>query len=166
MAPCLRGLVSRATRLRNTVAPPLYRPQHLPRVLSSCLPPPTKAFPGHHRPSCPISTNQRRNLSSTSSACAEPAESTSPSVLSALPICCPGCGAYAQTVDPDELGYYSEGRRRKFGVERGHNPKILEQDAELTDELKLEGEAAAEAIEKILRDAEEEGKKAPPPKCT
>lgn len=172
MAPILRGLVPRATGLRSTTAPPLYRPQHLPRALSSrshsrLSTPPPKVFPGHHHhPSCPIGTNQQRSLSSTRSAYAEPTEPTSSSALSALPVCCPGCGAYAQIVDPDELGYYSEGRRRKFSIEREKDPENLEQDAETTDELRIEGELAAGTIEKALRDAEEKGKKAPPPKRT
>lgn len=28
-----------------------------------------------------------------------------------LPICCPGCGAYSQTIDPNEPGYYSMTRK-------------------------------------------------------
>lgn len=174
MVPFFRGLGSRVIRLRNPIAPPLYRPQHLPRALSSrshprLSTPPPKVFPGHHHlhhPSCPIGTNQQRCLSSTGSAYAEPTEPPSSSALSALPVCCPGCGAYAQIVDPEELGYYSEGRRRKFNIERGQKPENLEQGAEATDELRIEGEVAAGTIEKALRDAEEKGKRAPPPKRT
>jgi hypothetical protein len=29
-----------------------------------------------------------------------------------VPICCPGCGAYSQTVDPNEPGYYGRTRKR------------------------------------------------------
>lgn len=29
-----------------------------------------------------------------------------------LPICCPGCGAYSQTIDPNEPGYYSKTRKK------------------------------------------------------
>lgn len=29
-----------------------------------------------------------------------------------LPISCPGCGAYAQTIEPDEPGYYSRTRKK------------------------------------------------------
>lgn len=174
MAPFPRVLGTRVIRLRNPIAPPLYRPQHLPRALSSrshprLSTPPPKVFPGHHHhhhyhPSCPIGTNQQRCLSSTGSAYAEPTEPPSSSALSALPVCCPGCGAYAQIVDPEELGYYSEGRRRKFSIEREQKPENLEQGAEATDELRIEGEVAAGTIEKALRDAEEKGKRAPPPK--
>lgn len=84
--------------------------------------------------------------------------------LDALPICCPGCGAYAQTVEPNELGYYSEGRRRKFSSEEQHKPDTEEQEVDNPDELKDEGEVAAETIEKALRVAEKNEGKAPRPK--
>ncbi|GLI75897.1 mitochondrial ribosome small subunit bioproteinsis protein [Penicillium ochrochloron] len=29
-----------------------------------------------------------------------------------LPICCPGCGAFSQTIEPDEPGYYSASRKQ------------------------------------------------------
>lgn len=43
----------------------------------------------------------------------EPASNTS-SLLhkDVVPICCPGCGAYSQTTDPNEPGYYSRTRKR------------------------------------------------------
>lgn len=43
-----------------------------------------------------------------------PESSSSSSLLpnEILPICCPGCGAYAQTTDPNEPGYYSKARKR------------------------------------------------------
>lgn len=83
--------------------------------------------------------------------------------MNTIPICCPGCGAYAQTIDPGELGFYGEGRRRKFA--KGQSaPKEEDKDAGNTEELKTEGEAAAERIEKVLRDAEEKGYTRPAPK--
>ena len=30
----------------------------------------------------------------------------------ALPICCPGCGAFSQTIEPEEPGYYSRSRKQ------------------------------------------------------
>ena len=33
-------------------------------------------------------------------------------LIEILPICCPGCGAFAQTVEPNEPGFYSENRKQ------------------------------------------------------
>ena len=168
MAPYINGLVSRATRLRSTTVPRLYRPRYLPRTiplwpLFSRLSP-NSSGRHHHQLTCPIGSQQKRNLSYTSPAYEESTESTSPVALDALPICCPGCGAYAQTVEPNELGYYSEGRRRKFSSEEQHKPDTEEQEVDNPDELKDEGEVAAETIEKALRVAEKNEGKAPRPK--
>lgn len=151
MAPCLRGIASRAVKLCHITPTPLYRTRLLPRVLPSRSLFSPKSFPVH-------STIGQRNFSSTIQPCAN-----LDTVTNTLPICCPGCGAYAQTIEPDELGYYGEGRRRKF-VKGQPAPKEGEKDAENTDELKTEGEAAAERIEKVLRDAEEKGYTRPAPK--
>lgn len=172
MAPYIRGLVSRATRLRSTIVPRLYKHQHLPRTLSSWSlfsPLSPKGSSGHHHHhhrqlSCLIGTQQQRNISSTGPAVEEPTESTSALALDALPVCCPGCGAYAQTVEPTELGYYSESRRRKFSVERQQKPDTEEQEVDNPDESKDEGEVAAETIENALRVAEKNEGKAPRPK--
>lgn len=172
MAPYIRGLVSRATRLRSTIVPRLYKHQHLPRTLSSWSlfsPLSPKGSSGHHHHhhrqlSCLIGTQQQRNISSTGPAVEERTESTSALALDALPVCCPGCGAYAQTVEPTELGYYSESRRRKFSVEGQQKPDTEEQEVDNSDELKNEGEVAAETIEKALRVAEKNEGKAPRPK--
>jgi hypothetical protein len=32
--------------------------------------------------------------------------------LDLLPVCCPGCGAYAQIFDPNKPGYYSRSRKK------------------------------------------------------
>lgn len=169
MALYISGLVSRATRLRIPAVHRLCRPQRLPRVLPfSQLSP---KGPGrhyyhlhHHRLTCPIIAQQQRKFSSTRPACEESTESTSPVALDALPICCPGCGAYTQTIEPDELGYYSESRRRKFSAEGQQKPAPGEQEVDNPDGLKDEGEVAAETIEKALRIAERNEGKAPLPK--
>lgn len=152
MAPCLRGIASRAVKLRHITPTPLYRTRLIPRVLPSRSLFSPKSFSGHS------TINQRRNLSSSIQPCAN-----LDTVTNTLPICCPGCGAYAQTIEPDELGFYGEGRRRK--IAKGQpTPKEGDKDAENTEELKTEGEAAAERIEKVLRDAEEKGYTRPAPK--
>jgi hypothetical protein len=53
-------------------------------------------------------------------------DQSEPSILprSLLPICCPGCGAYTQTVDPNEPGYYSKtGRKTRKLRNRNDAPK-------------------------------------------
>lgn len=37
---------------------------------------------------------------------------TPPSFIQDLPICCPGCGAYSQTTEPNGPGYYSSTRKQ------------------------------------------------------
>lgn len=155
MAPCLKGIASRAIKPRHIISTPLYRTRLIPRVLPSrsLLSSPKIQSPGHS------TINQQRSFSSTTQPCANLDTATD-----TLPICCPGCGAYAQTIEPDELGYYSEGRRRKFAAKEQQAPKEGDKDAEITEELKTEGEAAAERIEKVLRDAEEKGYNKPAPR--
>lgn len=152
MAPCLRGIASMAVKLRHITPTPLYQTRLLPRVLPSQSLFSPKSFSGHS------TINQRRNFSSN----IQPYANID-TVTNTLPICCPGCGAYAQTIEPDELGFYGEGRRRKFAKGQPA-PKEGEKNADNTDELKTEGEAAAERIEKVLRDAEEKGYTRPAPK--
>lgn len=64
-----------------------------------------------------------------------------------LPISCPGCGAYAQTIDPNEPGYYS--RTRKKAKQQWHKRQQViakEQRAISTqDDEALEDEATGVA---------------------
>lgn len=186
MAPCLRGMVSRAIRLRHIPPTLLHRSQLPPRALSSrslfSPPPPSpQVFPRHSFGGRPIGTNQRRELSSTALVCAS---ATDP-VTSVLPVCCPGCGAYAQTVDSNELGYYGKHRLNKLAkgqripevgdedaqdtedltAEAQQSSEVNNKDAETIENLKTEGEAAAETIEQVLRDSKEKDKP-PRPKRT
>ncbi|KAL1998672.1 hypothetical protein VTN02DRAFT_5765 [Thermoascus thermophilus] len=73
-----------------------------------------------------------RSRLETSSTAVEPPQESQEAPLDILPICCPGCGAYAQTIDPNEPGYYSKTRKKtrklinksKRAVEE--NDKILD----------------------------------------
>jgi hypothetical protein len=63
-----------------------------------------------------------------------------------LPICCPGCGAYAQTIDPSEPGYYSKTRKR--------TRKLLNQAKEaLVTELKQSSSSSSEGTANEEKDA-------------
>jgi hypothetical protein len=33
--------------------------------------------------------------------------------MDVLPVCCPGCGAFSQVIDPDQPGYYSKSRKSR-----------------------------------------------------
>lgn len=48
--------------------------------------------------------------SSTSSE-AQPSKDSSELLADALPLNCPGCGAYAQTIEPDQPGYYNTAKK-------------------------------------------------------
>ncbi|KAF7713662.1 Uncharacterized protein PECH_001135 [Penicillium ucsense] len=61
-------------------------------------------------------------------------------IIDVLPICCPGCGAFSQTIEPEEPGYYSTNRkqtrkllaRKKDALERSSKEQD-EKDAVLKD---------------------------------
>ncbi|KKK23599.1 hypothetical protein ARAM_007103 [Aspergillus rambellii] len=55
-----------------------------------------------------LPTTQLRSLSLSTTCRAKSSEL----VGSVLPVCCPGCGAYAQTVEANEPGYYSKTRKQ------------------------------------------------------
>ncbi|KAL5334751.1 hypothetical protein BJX70DRAFT_349474 [Aspergillus crustosus] len=55
-----------------------------------------------------LSTTQTRSCSTTPS---EATKAPDP-VQAIIPICCPGCGAYSQTVEPNEAGYYGKPRKQ------------------------------------------------------
>lgn len=164
MAPCLRGMVSRAIKIRHIAPRFPYRPRHLSWAssivpLRSLFSPPKAFFPGHS-----LGTRQLRSFTSSIQPCADSIEPAA----SALPLCCPGCGAYTQTIDPNELGYYSENRRRKLDTttEKQHEvQQVLGGDGNENAEngekvdLKAKGEAAAETIEKTLRGSGEKEEK-------
>lgn len=40
------------------------------------------------------------------------AEADTENLIHVLPTCCPGCGAFSQTIEPNEPGYYSSSRKQ------------------------------------------------------
>ncbi|GKZ35226.1 hypothetical protein AbraIFM66950_005820 [Aspergillus brasiliensis] len=99
-----------------------------------------------------VLSTQRRSFSTSIPLRASP--SPEPIEEAILPVCCPGCGAYAQTVEPSEPGYYGKTRKQtrkllsetKQVVEGGNN----EADGQEVSALKAEGEKAADKIQKYL----------------
>ncbi|KAL2811086.1 telomere stability and silencing-domain-containing protein [Aspergillus granulosus] len=82
---------------------------------------PRRFFPIFSRPgnvsaldfTAPVSRTQPRNQSTQSIIVTESVDTKTPEdIESTLPLCCPGCGAYSQTVEPDEPGYYSKTRKQ------------------------------------------------------
>ncbi|EAW06892.1 uncharacterized protein ACLA_085890 [Aspergillus clavatus NRRL 1] len=103
-------------------------------------------------PSLLINQSQIRNSSSTPQPCAGSAKL----VENILPVCCPGCGAYAQTVEPNEPGYYGKSRKqtRKLLSELQQAPQEEHKDVEEGLDLRSEAEKAASTIQKLAIDSE------------
>lgn len=73
------------------------------------------------------------------------------SIEDLLPVCCPGCGAYSQIVEPNEPGYYG-----RLGKGKPARKPLSEAEAKSDGEdattLKADGERAADTIQRIVRD--------------
>ncbi|GES61072.1 circularly permuted YqeH GTPase [Aspergillus terreus] len=77
-------------------------------------------------------------------------------VESVLPICCPGCGAYAQTVEPNEPGYYSKTRKqtRKLLSETKQVVHGEKNGLDEGNDLKAKGKEAANTIQQVIKESE------------
>lgn len=97
----------------------------------------------------PLSKNQLRNSSTDASEVAKSPES----LKAVLPTCCPGCGAYAQTVEPNEPGYYGKTRKQtKKKPRKAQNLKepTMEEAANALDEATEEIESAPKPLRRYL----------------
>ncbi|OJJ40315.1 hypothetical protein ASPWEDRAFT_166395 [Aspergillus wentii DTO 134E9] len=156
MSPCLRCMISRGLKLKRPSPQLLFRTQRIPRTLSSqSLFSPPEVFPARSA-GRPASQNQRRGLSSTTQKSADSSEK----LLDNLPICCPGCGAYSQTVEPNEPGYYGKPRKqtRKLLSGTQKTTEAAESDNGSPDEAKdtkYEGERVTAAIRQLNKASEE-----------
>ncbi|PYH91517.1 hypothetical protein BO71DRAFT_486182 [Aspergillus ellipticus CBS 707.79] len=74
-------------------------------------------------------------------------------VKKGLPLCCPGCGAYAQTDAPKEPGYYSRTRKRTKKL-MSETQRAIEGQDEADGDLKTRAETAVEAIQEYLEETE------------
>lgn len=125
MSACSRGALSRALRPEVLRLKPRY-PRQLPLT--------TPLF----RSTLPTAISiTRHNLYTTRlfSTTRFQRQATVENLTDVLPICCPGCGAFSQTVEPDEPGYYGASRKqtRKLLASR---QKAIE---ERSTEVKIEG---------------------------
>lgn len=126
MTSCLGRIVPKYWRTiqghRQLPRLPRPLPQRIPFRSFSARP---QSFPELSFDPLPF---KRRLFSSTAPSHADPSLRTE----DVLPVCCPGCGAYTQTIEPEEPGYYGKLRKqtRKF---------LSEARKETSDSESLEG---------------------------
>lgn len=168
MSTCHRCTILRTFRLRQFVTQPSYRKQLFPRTLWFQPAPVSRGFnparcisKSHHRYFSAVPESPELCDISTS----EPKPEFPEPKQYALPICCPGCGAYSQTVDPDQPGYYGKTRKqtRKRFAEINRALGVKGEGQENAADLRTKGENAARDIEDLMTEEED---KPPKPKST
>ncbi|OOG00455.1 hypothetical protein ASPCADRAFT_202313 [Aspergillus carbonarius ITEM 5010] len=154
MSPYLGRMIPRGTIPTRCPSQSLHRPINLSRTLTR-----TAVF---SRPEVLPIRNAKPRLQLRSLSTSLPLRASSTELTDdVLPVCCPGCGAYGQTVDPNEPGYYGKTRKqtRKLLIE---TQQVIEGQDEGSG-VKAEGEKAADKIQKYL-ELTEVGGDAPRPK--
>jgi hypothetical protein len=148
MSHCLKCTYSRAVGFRQISSRRPVQTLHL-----SLRSPPRRLFAHtelfrNRQLSQLLNRSQLRNLTTTTQSSPEPSRS----VEGVLPVCCPGCGAYAQTVEPNEPGYYGKTRKyvRKLISESQRATNDKPGDAEEASDLRGEAEKAASTILKLV----------------
>ncbi|KAJ5570571.1 uncharacterized protein N7459_010001 [Penicillium hispanicum] len=140
MSPCSRGAISRTLRLD------LLRPSlnlcHRQRTCAFKLPlgiAPSAVFSLRRQ-----TRNTHRSLSTTR---LQSQLATTQDLTDVLPVCCPGCGAFTQTVEPNEPGFYSKSRKQ--------TRKLLASKKDAIEQENAESEAKDNAItdEEVLVDS-------------
>lgn len=147
MLPHLRRMVLRAPGWKPHPPPRQHR---LTRQLRSCGAFSQLSSPSPH---CSIKTQEWQRSFSTNA----PSDIKSPELVeSVLPICCPGCGAYAQTVEPNEPGYYSKTRKqtRKLLSETKQVVHGEKKGLDEGNDLKAKGKEAADTIQQVIKESE------------
>ena len=110
MSPCSRGAIARALRLDVLRVPSRAYSRQLahtihPRLCSTTALSLVSSFNVGQQPA-----NAHRAFSTTRF---RQSEAPIQNLTDVLPICCPGCGAFSQTVEPEEPGYYSKSRKSR-----------------------------------------------------
>ena len=167
---CPRCMFLRALRPRNFLLQPSYQKHPFSTTCPRSLAPPRVSR--SWMPTHPARKSQQRNFSSIPDLGAASTDPFSdlwaePDLIEcAIPLCCPGCGAFSQTIDPNEPGYYSktrkQTRKRLAETNRISNEKRTEEGQEGSADLKTQGEDAARDILQLIA-AKQEGKKPPQP---
>lgn len=107
MSPCSRGAISRTLRLDVRLAS-----KACPRQLANSFYPWFRLTPSVAKPFTRIGQQARNPLRAFSTTRSHPSQAPVEDLTNVLPECCPGCGAFSQTIEPNEPGYYSEGRKQ------------------------------------------------------
>ncbi|CAG8028026.1 unnamed protein product [Penicillium salamii] len=107
MSLCSRGALFRNPRpnLLRLASKNVTRSSPLPFLFRSRLTLQSNVVPGRHNQY----RSEYRNFSTTPS---RREEASVDPLTSALPVCCPGCGAFSQIVEENEPGYYSPSRKQ------------------------------------------------------
>ncbi|KAJ5898828.1 hypothetical protein N7495_003572 [Penicillium taxi] len=105
MSPCSRAAISRALRLEIS----RYRPTSCYRQLPPSIYPRlcVESF-APYSPSRKIQLSHRCFSTSTF----QRQEAPIGDITHILPLCCPGCGAYSQTIEANEPGYYGQTQKQ------------------------------------------------------
>lgn len=110
MSPCSRGAIARALRLDVLRVPSRAYSRQLahtihPRLCSTTALSLVSSLSAGQPPA-----NAHRAFSTTRF---RQSEAPIQNLTDVLPICCPGCGAFSQTIEPEEPGYYSKSRKSR-----------------------------------------------------
>ncbi|RAH46092.1 uncharacterized protein BO95DRAFT_514193 [Aspergillus brunneoviolaceus CBS 621.78] len=148
MPPYLGRIVPRTTRIFRLPSQLQSRAKPLPLYLLT-----RPEVLARRKPTSQYLSKELRNYSTTDS----PPDISSSIYPDSLPVCCPGCGAYTQTVEPAEPGYYSKTRK--------HVRKLGQEAQQLVAAPDAEGEKAAERIQQyIAKEAADWGESSARPK--
>lgn len=107
MSLCSRGAISKALRF-SVLRIDSKRFSHR---LSQTISPIRNAVPVNISGGAWRQYHQRR-YRSFSTATPRLDHASAEHLTNALPLCCPGCGAFSQTIEPSEPGYYSTSRKQ------------------------------------------------------
>lgn len=121
MSACSRGALSRNLRLGVLRLNPRYPRQPALTIPSFRITPPTANSITRHGLHTP------RLFSTTRF---QP-QAAIENLTDVLPVCCPGCGAFSQTVEPDEPGYYGASRKQTRKLLASRQQAIEERSTEL-----------------------------------
>ncbi|KAJ5949428.1 hypothetical protein N7454_001012 [Penicillium verhagenii] len=148
MSPCSRGAISRALRLGSL----RWQPKPCNSFLRTTTLPALRTVPSQIS-SGSIATQIRNHHRCFSTTSLKHQETSSKELADALPLCCPGCGAFTQTIEPEEPGYYGGNRKqtRKLLASRKKTTEketVETEVAEVSEETEVaEPAEAAEVVE-------------------
>lgn len=138
---CPSCMISRAFRTVHPLPKPLYLLYQNPtRTALWSRPSPTR-IPLRRNAQLAKSPSEQApgqcNWSTSSEA--QPSKDSPELLADALPLNCPGCGAYAQTIEPDQPGYYNTSKKhtRKLMATRLMATNSLESKSLRLDEPRL-----------------------------